>query len=79
MAFVSPLDKQSTDELVLWFGEHKGKRLQDCPHGYIRWLSEITESKKHTQEFMKVIRAARTIVLSWQDMSKLPQDCPFDA
>jgi hypothetical protein len=62
----------------LTFGPHSGLYLDQCPEDYVRWLSMVVEQRKHDRVFLEAIRAARAEVLSWQDMSALPQDCPFD-
>lgn len=30
---------RAAPELVLWFGAHKGKTIEDCPSSYLRWLA----------------------------------------
>ena len=62
----------------LSFGKHAGKYLDECPDGYVRWLSQITEEKKHHRVFLEAIRAARAEVLSWQVFTAEQMDCPFD-
>jgi hypothetical protein len=60
------------------FGKHAGLYLDECPEDYVRWLSKVVEERQHTRAFLDAIRAARAEVLSWVDMTTLPQDCPFD-
>ena len=60
------------------FGKYRGNRIGDCPREYIVFISEIVESKKHTRDMLKCIRAARAYLLETTDLSLLPQDCPFD-
>jgi hypothetical protein len=60
------------------FGKHAGLYLDECPEDYVRWLSNVVEERKHVRTFLEAIRAARAEVLSWVDLSTLPQDCPFD-
>lgn len=56
--------------LVLSFGKHEGKKMNECPSSYLRWLVDKLDEKK----FQPVILAAEAEIgyrdkhdVHWED------------
>ena len=49
-----------TEDFVMPFGKHKGRRLADCPADYVAWLAENSRSASIRRRAAEALRLVKT-------------------
>ena len=51
------------DDTIMWYGAHKGKRMEDVPAAYLLWIYEntnpISQLKEYIEDNMEILERDR--------------------